>query len=74
MNAHVIDAKEMANNKKTTVDLEKQRWEESEDVIVYEDEQPEILKGAKWGDTVREGKQTVIVVDEYFPSLGDEGK
>jgi len=75
MNAHVIDAKDAAANKKNTqVDLENQRWEESEAVIVHQEEKKQKVKGASWGDSVKHNKTEAVVVDEYFPSLGDDAK
>ena len=73
INTAVIDTKEMAQNQQQAIDLEKNIWEENDRVIDYsqqiENEKPK--KKMAWGDNIKTTSKAAVIVDEYFPDLGD---
>lgn len=73
INTAVIDTKEMAQNQHQAIDLENNGWEENDRVIDYsnqiENEKPK--KKMAWGDNIKTTTKAAVMVDEYFPDLGD---
>lgn len=72
INSRVVDARELANAKSRTIDTANAGWAERENVIEFkEEEKPKKGIVGGWGDSVVK-TDPLVVVDDYFPDLGDE--